>query len=387
MKIISIVPRLPPEIDGVGNYALSLAQQLRQDHGIQTCFLVGDPNWPGEQEVHGFSVLKPTERSAQALADQLHQKSDVTIVLLHLSIYGYAKWALCDWLLKGIKLWRKNSQNVSIVTMFHELYAAPSYPWKHDFWVASLQKKIIIQFSKLSTVSLTNCNFHADKLSRLSDKKLQNANVFPVFSSIGELSQAPALVDRKPQLVVFGQRANRLNVYQQSVQTIHNFCAQLGVTKIIDIGKPTGLDLHTIFSVPVQEMGPQPEAVVSQILSDSMAGWLSYGNSCYFSKSSIFASYCSHGLIPIIQTQQTAVADQLTESQHYLRAQSFQSNSSVLISFEDLQQIATNAYNWYQTHTLSQQASDFADILLRASAKARIVPPLVDSETLSVEVI
>jgi hypothetical protein len=45
MQIIQIVPRLPPSIDGVGDYAFLLAKQLRAAHDIHTTFVVCDPNW------------------------------------------------------------------------------------------------------------------------------------------------------------------------------------------------------------------------------------------------------------------------------------------------------------------------------------------------------
>jgi hypothetical protein len=60
MNILQIVPRLPPAIDGVGDYALNLARQLRQDFSIHTHFLVCDPNWNGKTELEGFScATKP----------------------------------------------------------------------------------------------------------------------------------------------------------------------------------------------------------------------------------------------------------------------------------------------------------------------------------------
>jgi hypothetical protein len=40
-KIHQIIPRLPPAIDGVGDYALSLARQLRHDYDIDTHFIIG----------------------------------------------------------------------------------------------------------------------------------------------------------------------------------------------------------------------------------------------------------------------------------------------------------------------------------------------------------
>jgi hypothetical protein len=46
--IFSIVPRLPPSIDGLGDYGFTLAKQIRQDFGVQTEFIVTDPKWFGE---------------------------------------------------------------------------------------------------------------------------------------------------------------------------------------------------------------------------------------------------------------------------------------------------------------------------------------------------
>lgn len=47
IKIIQIVPQLPPAINGLGDYALNLARQLRQDFAIETHFVVGDHSWTG----------------------------------------------------------------------------------------------------------------------------------------------------------------------------------------------------------------------------------------------------------------------------------------------------------------------------------------------------
>jgi hypothetical protein len=45
MQIIQIVARLPPAVDGVGDYASLLAKQLRAAHNIRTVFVVCDPSW------------------------------------------------------------------------------------------------------------------------------------------------------------------------------------------------------------------------------------------------------------------------------------------------------------------------------------------------------
>jgi hypothetical protein len=66
-SVIAIVPRLPPLIDGVGDYALNLARQLRKDFNIQTRFVIGDPTWNSAEEFEGFPVSKVSDRSPAAL--------------------------------------------------------------------------------------------------------------------------------------------------------------------------------------------------------------------------------------------------------------------------------------------------------------------------------
>ena len=58
MNIIQIVPQLLPVINGVGDYALNLARQLREDFGIETHFIVNDPHWQGEELIENFSISK-----------------------------------------------------------------------------------------------------------------------------------------------------------------------------------------------------------------------------------------------------------------------------------------------------------------------------------------
>lgn len=54
--MISVVPRLYPAIDGVGDYALTLARQLRSDFGVETRFIIGDPTWVGKNQLEGFNI-------------------------------------------------------------------------------------------------------------------------------------------------------------------------------------------------------------------------------------------------------------------------------------------------------------------------------------------
>jgi hypothetical protein len=65
ITVTQIVPALPPDVDGIGDYALQLARRLRANHGVETYFIVGDPSWKG-QEVEGFQAVSVHGRSRLA---------------------------------------------------------------------------------------------------------------------------------------------------------------------------------------------------------------------------------------------------------------------------------------------------------------------------------
>ena len=95
--LITIVPRLPPAADGVGDYALGLARQLRLSFGIETRFVVGDPSWAGDEQAEGFGVSRLGVRAADELLRALPQGRQAA-VLLHYVGYGYAAGARpCGW--------------------------------------------------------------------------------------------------------------------------------------------------------------------------------------------------------------------------------------------------------------------------------------------------
>jgi hypothetical protein len=70
LKIITIVPRLPPLVDGVGDYAFQLAQALRTHHQIETQFIVCDPDWEDATAVAPFPVTVMAAASETALDGQ-----------------------------------------------------------------------------------------------------------------------------------------------------------------------------------------------------------------------------------------------------------------------------------------------------------------------------
>src|ERR1041385_7558181 len=148
MFIISIVPRLPPAVDGLGDYALSLARHLYNDFDIKTHFVVCDPIWVEKSEVEGFSISCLTNRSPSALLSSLAVANPTIIVLLHYVGYGYARRGAPSWLIDGLERWHRSNGAARILTMFHELYAKGPV-WTSSFWLSPLQKHLAARLAWL----------------------------------------------------------------------------------------------------------------------------------------------------------------------------------------------------------------------------------------------
>jgi len=361
-NIIQIVPRLPPLVDGLGDYALNLAHQMWVDRHISTQFIVCDPAWQGHIIESSVDVL-PTH-SADALLSLLLDKDSsertrASTLLLHYSNYGYAKRGCPFWLVDGIDRWLKTG-NKRLVTMFHELYATSHKPWTSSFWLSATQKQLATRTAYLSDRCLTSRESYAQELTHLTSGYLSAVPTLPVFSGVGELQEITPIATRPPRLVVFGQAANRLRVYQKSLAALQRVCQQLEITEVWDIGTPLELNLTEIGDVPIVALGKQSAAEVGQILLHSRAGFIDYFSGS-LAKSTIFAAYCAHGLVPLCTFDRSPPqdCDGLVAGKHYNLADSAPNG----LNLEVAQTIADHAYKWYQTHCLAVQANVFANQL------------------------
>jgi hypothetical protein len=355
IPFISIVPRLPPIVDGLGDYALNLARELHNNFGIKSQFIVGDPSWSGGDDVEGFSTIRLTEHSSNCLLSGLSNSDPLCTVLLHYVGYGYAKRGAPVWLVKGLERWRTSHEEARLLTMFHEVYASGPL-WTSSFWLSSLQKNLAARLARLSDSCLTSREGYAEILKELSRNKHRSIPTLPVFSNIGEPEQTPLpLKDRKRRLVIFGGRSNRARVYENSLAALERVCRALAIEEIFDVGPPTDTLVSQINGVPLIQTGKRPATEISALLSDSVAGYFDY-NTAFLAKSTIFAAYSAHGVIPISAPCENKSADDLEAGTHYWIAEP----NKTILSLADGQGIADNAYTWYQTHKLSEHVKTFA---------------------------
>ena len=354
-SVYSIVSRLPPAIDGVGDYALNLARQLRKDFGIQTHFIVGNPTWLGASEIEGFPVSQVTDNSANSLFKVLSDRPFP--VLLHYVGYGYAKRGCPIWLVDGLQRWKSLYPQRSLVTMFHEIYASSNHPWESAFWLSFLQKNLATRLAQTSDRCITSKQLYADIITQISKGKHNQVPFFPVFSNVGEPDRVSPLSERQKQLVIFGGIANRIRVYQKSEAVLDQVCQILSIQEILDIGTPTGLTPQAIGDVPILELGQLPSEKISEIMSNAIAGFFNY-HPDFLAKSTIFAAYCSHGLLPISAKSSTSDTDCIKTGEHYWAL-----SENEAIDAKMLEAIANNAIYWYHNHDLANQSKLFLHLL------------------------
>lgn len=352
MSMIAIVPRLPPAIDGVGDFALRLATQFSQDFGVTTQFIVADPDWTGASELEGMSAQAVSDRATQPLLDLLNPSVSPTtqpVVLLHYVPHGYARKACPFWLVEALKQWRQQS-NGRLLTFFHELYALDWHrPWSSDFWLSPVQQHLAACLSQLSDRCLTSTERYIGQIQQLSRGKQTDVPLLPIFSNVGEPAAVMPLAKRQRTLIIFGQPHSKGGIYNHEtlLQTIGH---ALGIEQILDIGPQTGLAPSAIDKIPVQELGELPASDISQLLSQSLAGFLAY-DPRRLSKSGIFAAYCAHGLLPINHQSLPIAVDGLEAGIHY-----WAGDRASTLNLEIGQTIADQAHTWYQQHSIQKHA-------------------------------
>lgn len=397
MEVVQIVPRLPPLVDGVGDYGFLLAKQLRTAHDIHTVFLVGDPAWEsvkngrpktegetGRSEMpepsamlDGFPIYRLNERSAAELLRMLLLPGMPSIVLLQYGGYGYQKRGCPVWLAGGLCAWRKgkqanenNNQKVDsnlelssgnlqpkrrLLTMFHEVHAFGP-PWSSSFWTSPVQKWIAKRLAIASDCCRTNTKLFAGVLLKISAGRSDPVATFPVFSNVGEPDNPPSLQQRKRQMIVFGGVIWRKKIYAEHIEALTRACHILRIEKIVDIGEPTGMKPD--ITLPVEEMGRQPASEVSRCLTESMAGFLTYFDDS-LAKSSIFAAYCAHGVLPVLASRSISDPDGIRAEREYLPALEMQEP----ITGAQMQAVADNALGWYRKHSLAETAANLATFI------------------------
>lgn len=354
MKIVHILPRVPPAICGIGDYSWRLAQALRDQHDIHSSFLSAGTNWTkpqGETEfpVFRLSALKAGELSAWISA---HRK-DFDAVVLHMSPYGYQKRAVPVWLARGWRRIALQPDRPGLITMFHELYASGPVT-SSAFWLQPLQKMILRQVANLSDGLRTNREAYAAWLGSITLSS--RTTIMPVFSNFGELDHPPQLAERPSAMISFSSGIHAGGGVMKSIQSSVALCKLFNLDTLHLIGGPNP-GIETADGVRLLHQAFLPADESSRLLVNCRLAYVGY-HPAYLGKSTIFAGFAAHGLVVATRGEQPALPDGLREHREVLHLKGL--FAGAVPEPDELQRIAGNLFKWYQGHNLAKNAESYA---------------------------
>jgi hypothetical protein len=297
MNILQIVPGLPPNLDGIGDYALRLAEELHSAQAIESSFLVGRPGNPAAP-YPGMHTVAVQSRSAASLVSALQSgfTNQPSHVLLHFSPYGYQHRGVPAWIVAGLHDYVAHS-SVKLSICFHELDVTGLPPWRSGFWAAPLQRRLLKQLLKLAHYAYTNTEEHRYRLESLGEGRVA---LIPNFSTIPRISSGATEGKRRRYIVVFGRAGHRRHIYQLGTYALDALCTCLQIERVLDIGDPIDGFVTTHFGpATVVQCGALPAAEVSRIMSESAGLFISYPAPLLL-KSSVYAAACAHGLVTFL---------------------------------------------------------------------------------------
>ncbi len=358
MELIQLVPVLPPALSGVGDYAVLLARELRVAQGVRTRFLVGDPAWTGSEALAPFPARALPGRTSDSLlrALEIEEAADgggPGAVLLHYVGYGYAHRGCPFWLVDAVERWKQARPERRLVVLFHELYATGPV-WSSVFWTGPFQKGLAARLGRAADARRMTTRVAAEQLRALLG--LRGAELAteatPVFSTLGEPAAPPPLAGRRRQMVVFGSRAWRADVYTQGLSDLTDACRRLEIERVIDVGAPLDAVPGGSLPVPLEAVGPLAATEAGALFSDSLVGYFTYPTPS-LAKSTIFAAYCAHGLVPVTSHgNDRPNLDGLVAGTHFLADPSVRPSD-----LESLSRVAAAAREWYDAHRLAVHAA------------------------------
>ena len=302
--ILQIVPRAQPGRDGVGDYARTLAASLERHHGLKTTFVSATED----------SRLVFPSGAGPGGAGLDHYDA----IVLHYVNYGYGRRGVPLWLPPALRRLQRAS-GARQITVFHELYASGS--WRQSaFWLRPLQMRIARTVAAMSDVSVVSSEVSREQLKSLDSGT--RIIVHPVNSGLGEPVLSPAeIADRDPhRWVICGGTElieRSLRCYLPAVALIPEPFAP---RELFVIG---GSDNPRVRQTLGREKKirthyyPEVDAkIASEILASCAFGWIDYFHRPdvpmpLILKSTAFAAYCAHGVIPVFPHGGATVASGL----------------------------------------------------------------------------
>jgi glycosyltransferase involved in cell wall biosynthesis len=262
-----IVPALNPQVDGVGDYALNLAIHLRDSHGVQTRFIVCDPEWNGPGHIEGFVVRRLRVRNEAGLWSLLAMAKDPqAAVLLHYSHRGYDRLGVPFWLYRGVKSWltehtAKSSPSTRFFsTVFHDLWPSSLKPFKREFYTQLLQRLLVTRLHRFSKISIANTLRMQQLLDSIEARKTL---WLPIPSNVPTIDRAESGGARPGgfRVAIFGSPRVRLATVNAHANLLRTMNSKNQLASVMLIGKGLNKSQSGVREVQVLQTCVSPSGI------------------------------------------------------------------------------------------------------------------------------
>jgi hypothetical protein len=220
LSVCVITPRLPPAIDGVGDYTRQLWSQFAKPgfapgssvFGTPWCFLVTE----GAEATNtccptvAVSEFKCTK---SGLLTALKKQPYSNIFLQYVG-YGYSSDGAPMWLPDALGHWQAEEPARQVAVMFHEMWANGK-PWQRAFWHSRSQKRCAHELLKIASHAAVSVKINADAVASLEPEK--RIAIIPIGANFSVLPSAEKRWDR---MLIFGKEATRLATIRQHQRLI-----------------------------------------------------------------------------------------------------------------------------------------------------------------------
>ena len=275
-------------------------------------------------------------------------------VILHYVNYGYQKRGLP---FSSLPVWHALRQSCRgrFLVIFHELFATGP-PWKSEFWVQPLQKKIARDVARLGDARLVSSVSMRRSLLQLAPGL--DVIVHPVPSGFGEPGiDAAQLRERdNHRWLICGGTALVERSLRSFVRSAGAIPANIAPRNLVVVGGTENSKIRQMLKTLAHIHSEYHPAVspktASQILSTCAFAWLDYftaGNAVpdLLLKSSSFANVCAHAVVCVTPRVSSAIA----LSGDSLPGPFATAHGEVkLPSPNERPDVAREIYNWYHRH-------------------------------------
>ena len=357
-KILQIVPRVPGGLDGVGDYALTIASKLRVKFGVTTVFAT--PEISSVTNAGGFEV-RPLNQSFGA--------KEFDRVILHYVNYGYQKRGVPFGLLSILRQMRRR-HSFKLLTIFHELYASGP-PWRSEFWLQPIQIHITRSIACLSDNCIVSSENFFSELHRLVPDV--RTLLHPTPSGLEEPSLSPEQIAKRDphRWVIVGGTVLAERSLRSFARAIALIPESIAPRALIVLGGNENSVVRSLLADLVRsprrhsawrgiECDYRPRIAASEAsdaLSTCSYAWIDYFHqpdveTSVVLKSSAFAAACAHAVIPTFPHRGTpiSIAGDRLPGPFFVESSGYEVPNA-----EDRPKVGQAIYDWYQLRASSDQ--------------------------------